>query len=356
MDSVETARQLWRRKPWIALVLIVAVLGSLLVSYRVSVFPPGLHKRTLQVGAASGQILVDTPQSTLVSGASAEQFDTLAARARVYGEYLSTLQARARIASLAGVPEQSITTSGPFSPESGQVSYENQTSASRGNEILKEGAQNRLVFTAQEGVPIISVDAQAATAATAVRLAHASFIALREYVGGLENGDPRNKGVVVRELGAPQGGTIGGSNGKLLMILAFFVIAGLGCALILIAPGLAQRWRSLDAEEREAARAAVGSPGSDREPEPEPQRETEHHGTPVNGKSANGGAAEAHAAVTNGDAEAEPQPAVNGTSARGRAEAEEHAAVNGTSANGRAADPPDEKPARARTKRARTPR
>ena len=119
-------------------------------------------------------------------GASPEKFDTLAARARVYGEYLSTLQARARIAAASGVSASTITTSGPFSPESGQVSYENQPSASRADEILKEGAQNRLVFTAQEGVPIISVDAQAATAATAARLAQASFITLRQYVRDLK--------------------------------------------------------------------------------------------------------------------------------------------------------------------------
>lgn len=260
MDSVQTAKRLWRQKHLVALVFVIGTIVAVLVAYRISISPLGLHKRALQVGAASSQILVDTPRSTLVAGASPEKFDTLAARARVYGEYLSTLQARARIAAVSGVRADSITTSGPFSPESGQVSYENQTSASRADEILKEGAENRLVFIAQEGVPIITVDAQAATAATAIRLAQASFITLRQYVrtlertgggreatdgGGQSSGGPAN-GVTVRELGAPEGGTIGGSNGKVLMILTFLFVAALGCALILIVPGLVQRWRSLD--------------------------------------------------------------------------------------------------------------
>lgn len=258
MDFVEAARQLWHRKLAVAVVLAAAVLGAVLISYSISLAPPGLHKRSLQLGAASSQILVDTPDSTLVSGASPEKFDTLAARARVYGEYLSTLQARARIAAISGVPAASLTTAGPFSPESGQVSYQNQTSASRGGEILQEGATNRLVFVAQEGVPIINVDAQAANAATAIRLAHASFITLRQYVRALQHtgaADPSHhgEGVIVRQLGAPEGGTIGGSNSKILMAVAFLLIAGVGFVLILALPRMAERWRRLDESDRPQA-------------------------------------------------------------------------------------------------------
>jgi hypothetical protein len=280
MDSVDIARQLWRQKKWLAVVLVVAALASTLVSYSVSLSPFGLHRRTLQVAAASSQILVDSPRSTLVDGASTEAFDALAARARIYGEYLSTLQARARIAAISGVSPASITTSGPFSPESGQVSYQNQTSASRAGEILEEGAQNRLVFTAQEGVPIISVNAQAATAATAIRLAHASFVTLREYIGNLEathtQGKPAGNGasdVTVRQLGAPEGGTVGSSNSVMLMALAFAVIVGIGCTLILVLPRMVRRWRSLDHAEREgstwdgyAAVAANGAPANGKAP------------------------------------------------------------------------------------------
>lgn len=255
MDSVDIARQLWAQKKRVAIALVVAALASTLVAYSVSLSPLGVHRRALQVGAASSQILVDSPRSTLVDGASTEAFDALAARARIYGEYLSTLQARARIAAVSGVSPASITTSGPFSPESGQVSYQNQTSASRAGEILEEGAGNRLVFTAQEGVPIISVNAQAATAATAIRLARASFVTLREYVRNLEaahaGGRPASSDVTVRQLGAPEGGTVGGSNDVMLMALAFVLIVGIGCTLILVLPRMAHRWRSLNVAERE---------------------------------------------------------------------------------------------------------
>jgi hypothetical protein len=251
VDSVSIARQLWREKARVSFVLVVAVLAALLAAYRVSVSPPGLHQRELQMGAASSQILVDSRHSTLVSGATLGEFDALAARAKVYGEYLSSLEARAQIAAVSGVPARTITTSGPFSPDTGQIIYENQSSGSRANELLQEGAKNRLVFTAQEGVPILSVDAQASTAPKAIRLARASFITLRRYIRSLAltGSEDTDQGVIVRELGSPEGGTIGGSNDKILMFLAFVFVAVLGCALILIIPRVVHRWRSLDQEE-----------------------------------------------------------------------------------------------------------
>ncbi len=61
---------------------------------------------------------------------------------------------------------------------------------------------------------------------------------------------PVKEEVTLRELGTPQGGTLGSSNGKILMVLAFLAVAGLGCAAILLVPGFARRWRALDDVDR----------------------------------------------------------------------------------------------------------
>lgn len=251
MAFVDTIRQLWQRKLLVGLVLVLAVFAAILTAYRVSVSPPGLHKRTLQVSVASSQILVDSHKSTLVNGASAETFNALATRARIYGQYLSSLEARRQIAKLVGVPPGSINTAGPFSPETGTISYQSQPAGERASELLKEGAVNRLVFSAQEGVPILSVSAQAPTTDRAVALANASFKVLTDYVDSLEAEDqPVREEVTVRELGTPQGGTLGSSNGKILMVLAFLAVAGLGCAAILLIPSFARRWRALEDVDR----------------------------------------------------------------------------------------------------------
>lgn len=245
MALVETIRQLWQRKLLVGLVLGIAIAAAIFSAYRIS--PAGLEKRSLSVAAASSQILVDSPQSTLVQGAELSTFDALAARAKIYGQYLASLDARQEIARRAGVPANSISTSGPFSSATGQISYTSQTSEERAGELLQEGAPNRLVFTAQEGVPILTVDAQAADAEQAIALAGASFATLKHYVHSLEaNGAPVRQEVTVRELGAPEGGTLGGSNNIMLMALAFLVVCGLGCAAILLVPNFIQRWRTLD--------------------------------------------------------------------------------------------------------------
>jgi hypothetical protein len=271
MAFVDTIRQLWQRKLLVTLVLVLAVVAALLTAYRVSLSPPGLHKRTLQVSAASSQILVDSPKSTLVNGGSTDIFNALATRAKIYGEYLSSLEARRQIAAVVGIPPQTISTAGPFSPETGKYSYESQPAGERASELLKEGAVNRLVFTAQEGVPILSVSSQAPTTDRAIALASASFKVLTRYVDSLEADDkPVSQGVTLRELGSPQGGTLGGSNGMILMALAFLAVAGLGCAAILIVPGFARRWRALDDVDRahHQADAAAAYPAAVSNPVP----------------------------------------------------------------------------------------
>jgi hypothetical protein len=251
MALVETIRKLSRRKRLVGLVAVLALFAAILSAYRVTANPPGIHKRALTVAAASSQILVDSPKSTLVAGASLETFDALATRAKIYGEYLSSLAARKEIARLAGVPEGSISASGPFSAETGQLAYSSQSSEERAGELLQEGAQNRLVFVAQEGVPILTVSAQAATTEGAIALADASFATLKQYVNNLEaDGTPVRRGVTVRELGAPEGGTLGGSNNIILMALAFLVVLGLGCAAILVIPTFVARWRDLNEIDR----------------------------------------------------------------------------------------------------------
>jgi hypothetical protein len=267
MALVEIARELWQRKLLVGIVFALALFAAILSAYRFSPAPPSLEKRSLTVAAASSQILVDSTDSTLVTGAEAGELDALATRAKIYGQYLSSLQAREEIAEKVGIPPEAISTSGPFSPATGQQEYASQPSGERADELLQEGAGNRLVFTAQEGVPILTVSAQAATTERAVALAAASFETLKDYVDTLRTaGKPVRQGVTVRQLGAPEGGTLGGSNNIILMILAFLFVFGVGCAAILVLPTFAARWRALNKLERPEPAARPIQPVEDPDP------------------------------------------------------------------------------------------
>jgi hypothetical protein len=279
MELVSIIRQLWRRKLLVVLVALVAVCVAIWSAYKV----PSMEKRGLQLGAASSQILVDSPASTLVEGVDANQLTTLSTRARVYAQYLASLQARDAIAKATGIPSRAIRVSGPFSSDISRNNYSNQSSESRAGDVLKEGAGYRLVFDAQEGVPIITVSAQAPTADAAVKLAQASFVALSVYVDKLqreadaipEKEVPKgataqvstDNGVRVRQLGDPEGGTIGGGNGKILMVFVFLAVFLFGCALIAILPGMARHWRLLDrAEQLVEESADAPAPGTSEDP------------------------------------------------------------------------------------------
>ena len=267
MAVVEIARELWQRKIQVGVVVLVALFAAILSAYRLSPVPPSLEKRSLSVAAASSQILVDSTDSTLVTGAEAGELDALATRAKIYGQYLSSLAAREEIAKLVGIPPEAIATSGPFSPATGQQEYAAQPSGERADELLQEGAGNRLVFTAQEGVPILTVSAQAQTTERAVALAAASFTTLKNYVDNLRtSGKPVRQGVTVRELGAPEGGTLGGSNNLILMVLAFLLVFGLGCAAILVLPTFVARWRALNKLDRPKPAATGIKPVEDPDP------------------------------------------------------------------------------------------
>jgi hypothetical protein len=262
MELVSILRQLWRRKLLVFVVFLMAVGVAITSAYKV----PSMKKRGLALGAASSQILVDSPASTLVEGAEAGQLTTLSTRARVYAQFLASLQARDAISKASGIPARAISTNGPFSTDIPRNTYQPQPSEARANDVLKEGQGYRLIFDAQDGVPIITVSAQAPTAQAAIALAHGSFVTLKNYVDELQREADavpvkplpkgvtaapvmQDNGVTVRELGAPEGGTIGGGNGKILMFFAFFAVMAVGCGAIAIVPGMARHWRLLDRAE-----------------------------------------------------------------------------------------------------------
>lgn len=251
MDLLGLLSTLRQHKLLVAVALVVATLAAASTSYKL----PSMKPRSLQVGAATSQILVDSNPSTLVAGAGTDQIAALGSRARVYAQYMSSRDAVAKLSKVTGIPAPFITARGPFSQGTGIRNYEQQGAESRAADLTSENKQYRLVYEAQEDVPIITVYATGSDAATAIKLAQASFTVLKSYVNALEaqgavkqadqatestlkadagsgtqpkNIDP-NYSIVVRQLGAPEGGTVGGKAGYLMMMLAFIAVLGILC-------------------------------------------------------------------------------------------------------------------------------
>ncbi len=274
MEVVGFVRALLRRKAVLGALLAVAVLAAFLTAFKIG--PDGIERRSVAVGAATGQILVDSAESTLVEGAGSDQIAALGTRARVYAQYLSSRDAVGKIAREVGVNPALITAAGPFSEGTGIQDYDQQGAESRARDLVDEGKQYRLVFAAQEDVPIITVYSTGPETAQALAVAQSSFNVLKRYIDELKvdarraeaEAPPRRtsqpsssvplvENIVVRELGAPEGGLVGGKADYVLMILAFLAVLGLGSLAIAAGSGFMRHWRLAGDMER------VGTEASD---------------------------------------------------------------------------------------------
>jgi hypothetical protein len=272
MEIVGFVRTLLQRKLVLGILLAVATLAALMTAYRIG--PGGVEKRSVAVGAATSQILVDSAESTLVEGAGTDQIAALGTRARVYAQYLSSREAVNQIADEIGVNPNLIVAHGPFSEGTGIQDYDQQGAESRARDLVAEGKEYRLVFEAQEDVPIITVYATGPATKEALSLAQASFDVLERYIERLKaeakeaerNAPPAKvttttstvplvENIVVRQLGAPEGGLVGGNADLVLMVLAFLAVFGFGCLVVAAASGFMRHWRLAGEMERIGAEA-----------------------------------------------------------------------------------------------------
>src|SRR5215210_184972 len=104
MELVGAWRALTRRRLAVGIVFALAVLAAVSTVFKL----PSMERRSLSIGAATSQILVDSERSTLVAGAGPDQISALGTRARVYAQYLSSRDAVGKISRNTGIPERLI--------------------------------------------------------------------------------------------------------------------------------------------------------------------------------------------------------------------------------------------------------
>jgi len=292
MELVGFVKSLLRHKVALGAICAVAVLAALLTAFKVG--PGGVERRSTSVGAATSQILVDSSESTLVKGAASDQLAALGTRASVYAQYLSSREAVGKIARELKINPLLITASGPFSEGTGIRNYGEQGAESRATDLVDEGKAYRLVFQAQEDVPIITVYATGPTVPASVELARSSYKVLVGYIDQLKlqaakeakvNPEPKPvesstgpliNDIIVRQLGQPEGGLVGGSANLMLMVLAFVGVFGVGCLVFAVVTGFMRHWKLAGEMERLDAQAhhweATASSHDPIDPSPEQWR------------------------------------------------------------------------------------
>lgn len=265
MELVDILLELWRRRRWLVVGVVVAGLVALTGLYNVkSLLPLSLEKKSYSVGVASTQMLVDAPQSPIAD--LGKPFEPLASRASVYSKLIASAPVRQAIGRRVGIPGEAINTAGP-SAINQNTGGRPTSSSQRQQELVGEGQSYRLVAVPIEGQPIMSIQAQAPTAEGAMRLADAAIASLKEYV----NRQQRRENVLpayrvrVEQLGDSQGGQINSSADYSLALMSFVGVFIAWCVLVLLSGSLFRGIRRARAEARlneadEAAAAVAVAP------------------------------------------------------------------------------------------------
>lgn len=271
MELGRHLHELSRLRLGAATCLLFAIFGALSVSYRISLLPPKLEPRSVQIAAASTEVLVDTPTSVVLDlRQGTNDIDALTNRAVLIGNVMASAPVRAYIGRRAGVPGEAIKTTTPRTPNAPRP-FATPDNKRKASDLLASTNQYRLNIDANPTVPMLRIYAQAPTAAAAGELANAAVDGLRDYLVQVarQQGVPQSTQVKVVRLGEARGAVINGGAGVQLTVIAFlFFFAGAAAATIFVAR--VRRGFRL-ANERDAHDEPVAAPPADSGNAPAPR-------------------------------------------------------------------------------------
>jgi hypothetical protein len=231
-------RELSRQRLGLVLSLAFAVFLALSVGYHVTVVPPGLKKRSVDIGSASTQVLVDTPKTIVLDlKQGTGDFTAMTDRAVLIGNVMASLPVRQFIARRAGVPAERIQTSTPLTvdqprPVAGPESQKHTS------DLFKSTDEFRLNIQVNPTVPVLSVYAQAPSARAAEQLANAAVDGTRDYLVAVAKTNAVKAGqqVQLSQLGRAHGAVVDqGARLQAMVLVFFFSFAACGATLLFIA-------------------------------------------------------------------------------------------------------------------------
>lgn len=243
MELAEIIKTLWAHR--FATLAVVVLAASAAAGVK-------LTSHNVPTGAATVQILVDSPDSQLAN--LVQDPTPLTSRAEVFAQVMASQVIVQNIASAAGVPAAQITAAGPYSG-SGQVLDVVTPAAARSNQLLAEKTAYRLTFLAQQNTPVVTASVQGPNAVAAARVANAIYPGVETYVSAMQQQSltPVSQRVTIRQLGPAQAGTVNGGSRLTLMVAAAVAVLILGTLLILGIVGIRRRDRELAGIERDLA-------------------------------------------------------------------------------------------------------
>jgi hypothetical protein len=251
-------RELSRLRVELLLSFILASFVALSVTYKVTIFPPSLAQRDLEMGTANTRVLVDTSRSLVLDiRYGSGDFDSLTARAVLLGNLMASAPVRQYIARRAHVPADAIKATTPLTPDFPRP-LASEGDSKHQTDLFKSTNQYRLNIQANPTVPVIDVTAQAPSAAAAAELANAAVTGLRDYlvaqVGKIQGLSADNQPRLT-QLGRAHGTAINKGVRLQALMLSFGFVFALCCAVSLFVGRVRRGWKLAGLETADGASA-----------------------------------------------------------------------------------------------------
>jgi len=250
-------RSIWKRRAPFAISAVAACVIALWSIDAISLFPPGLKPRPLEMATASTHVIVDTPKSAAIDlRQDTYTFEGLKNRSVLLGTMMASQPVRKRIAATVGVPAEVVRISAPLTPEAPRPRAE-PDQQKHTSDILKLNDQYRVSIAANPTVPILDIYTMAPTAKAAEQLANGTVDSLKAYLADLARvqGTPPASQLQLRQLGRAEGGVVNKGINLQLMLVAAFLGFFITFGTIGFFTRIVRGWRAAALAERTATTA-----------------------------------------------------------------------------------------------------
>jgi hypothetical protein len=217
----------------------------------ISLAPPKVQPRQMQVATAATHVLLDAKQSLATDpNEHSTSFAALVSRATLYGELIASPEVRDLVAKRIGVAPDQISAVSRLTADI-QREMREPDFEQRANQISVAKRPYKLDIEADPGGPAIAIYAQAPSAAGAMALANAAVAGLKDYLtthAAATGADPGQQ-VIVQQLGSARGGVVNSKAVPEIVGLTFLVIFGMSLALLLGGASVRRGWIGAGAPE-----------------------------------------------------------------------------------------------------------
>jgi hypothetical protein len=245
-------RRLWRLRAGVIVALLLASLAAVWSVEKISLFPPGLTPRSLEMASASTHVVVDTPTSALVDlRQDTYSLEGLRNRSVLLGNVIASSRVRENIARRLDLPVEDLRIQAPLTREQSAPPVDSEN-ARHTNDILKSNDQYRLDVQANLSVPMLDIYAQTPTAESATTLVNAAVDELRTYIAALaaDKATPKKDQIQLVQLGRGRGAVINEGIDWQVALLAFLITFGICSATIIFIDRVRTGWRLAALSER----------------------------------------------------------------------------------------------------------